>query len=70
VKYLQLDFEAAKGWKSIFCSKIRIFSLGRYQRTLVFNEKAPDIHTVYIRLGAILLSEGSETSVCFVYYYY
>ncbi|CAF2607832.1 unnamed protein product [Rotaria sp. Silwood2] len=47
VKYLQLDFEAAKG---------------RYQRTLVFSEKPPDLHTVYIRLGAILLSEGNESS--------
>ncbi|CAF0845464.1 unnamed protein product [Rotaria sordida] len=47
VKYLQLDFEAAKG---------------RYQRTLVFAEKPPDLHTVYIRLGAILLSEGNESS--------
>ncbi|CAF0951914.1 unnamed protein product [Adineta steineri] len=47
VKYLQLDFEAAKG---------------RYQRTLVFGDKPPDLHTVYIRLGAILLSEGTESS--------
>ncbi|CAF4294627.1 unnamed protein product [Rotaria socialis] len=47
VKYLQLDFEAAKG---------------RYQRTLVFSEKPPDLHTVYIRLGAILLSEVKESS--------
>ncbi|CAF4058453.1 unnamed protein product, partial [Rotaria magnacalcarata] len=47
VKYLQLDFEAAKG---------------RYQRTLVFSEKPPDLHTVYIRLGAILLSEIKESS--------
>ena len=42
VKYLQLDLEAAKG---------------RYQRTLMFSEKPSDIHTLYIRLGAILLSE-------------
>ncbi|CAF0731760.1 unnamed protein product [Adineta ricciae] len=47
IKYLQLDFEAAKG---------------RYQRTLVFAEKPPDLHTVYIRLGAILLSKGAEAS--------
>ncbi|UJR26687.1 hypothetical protein I4U23_008003 [Adineta vaga] len=47
IKYLQLDFEAAKG---------------RYQRTLVFSEKPPDLHTVYIRLGAILLSKGTEAS--------
>jgi hypothetical protein len=37
---------------------------GRYQRTLMFSEKPPDLHTVYIRLGSILLSEGSEVGVC------
>jgi len=42
VKYLQLDFEAAKG---------------RYQRTLMFAEKPTDLHTLYIRLGEILLLE-------------
>ena len=47
VKYLQLDFEAAKG---------------RYQRTLVFNEKPSDLHTLFIRLGAILLLEASVGS--------
>ncbi|CAF5090887.1 unnamed protein product, partial [Rotaria socialis] len=27
-----------------------------------FSEKPPDLHTVYIRLGAILLSEVKESS--------
>ena len=61
VKYLQLDFEAAKGiCRRILPAKMILWPfLGRYQRTLMFTEKPSDLHTLYIRLGAILLSESN-----------
>jgi tetratricopeptide (TPR) repeat protein len=61
VKYLQLDFEAAKGICRLHI-RTKMFILpfsGRYQRTLMFAEKPSDLHTLYIRLGAILLSESN-----------